>query len=95
MSKKILQIICAMIVVGGAVKLYPYAGSEIRHYKIQKEICALEESSEIEKWKEPAGCRDLAGILSYDSLDMKEEIVQGSDKRNEKNEKRRRNKGRR
>ena len=81
MAKKILQFICITVFMTGMIRLFPYAGSEIRHYKIQKEIAALEESTQIENWKEPAGCRDLAGILSYDSLDMKEEIVQGSDNR--------------
>lgn len=47
--------------------------------KIRKELQHLQETGTLSEQKEPAGCAGLAGILEYESLHMREEIVQGND----------------
>lgn len=60
-------------------RLLPYGKTEIRHMKIRRELQEMQTEGLWQKEQEPAGCPELAGILEYEHLHMREEIVQGTD----------------
>ncbi len=80
MGKRNLLKLCSGLLAAGCLfRLYPAGRAELRHLKIRRELQHLQEEGTLAEVKEPAGCAGLSGILEYESLHMREEIVQGSD----------------
>lgn len=77
--KNILKLCTGLLAAGCLIRLYPAGRAEIRQMKIRRELQHLQEEGTPGAEKQPGGCAGLAGILEYESLHMREEIVQGND----------------
>lgn len=60
-------------------RLYPFVRSETKRMQIKETLHDLQDREVLYSMPEPAGCKELAGILVSENLPMREEIVQGED----------------
>ena len=75
----ILKLSSGILVAVCLCRLFPYGKAEIRQMKIKRELRELQTEGSWQKDQEPTGCPELAGILEYERLHMREEIVRGTD----------------
>ncbi|MBR3363483.1 MAG: class B sortase [Solobacterium sp.] len=72
-----LRTSAALVLAVCLLRLYPFVSSEAKRMQIKETLRDLQDQDELYSMPEPAGCKNLAGILSSETLQMREEIVQG------------------